>query len=628
VGAERDDSFAGAAYLFNTGAAYVFGRDEGGAGNWGQVNKLTASDAEDADFFGVSVAVSGDTVVAGAYQETTLGSAAGAAYVFDLQLPKPTATPTPTPCPTGKVPADSGCGTPTPTITPNPGPGVIERVGDVTSYSGMAISDDGRFVAFRGAVVDRKSGTAQPLPGDGKGSLAMSGDGRYVAFASHAVLVPEDDTVTQDVYVFDRELASYELVSGASDGSSGNESSGSWDDIAISADGRFVAFSSRASDLVPDDTNICFDKPCQDVFVRDRLLGTTERVSVASDGTEGDARSGDFGVSISADGRFVAFDSGATNLVPDGGQGVYVRDRDTDDDGLYDEPGAVETVLVTEQGIWPAISDDGRFVAYRSWDGTDNIVLNDRQNETTTVIAQAGFLASGTAFDLSGDGRYLAFATHLPQVPEDTNGFVDVYLYDRLAATNELLSVAKDGSLGNNDSAASFKLENLAVIALTPDARYAAFPSGATNFLPGEGAGVFVAGAALLGIEDTDGDGCSDEQELGPQASLGGQRDPESFWDFFDVPVGDPAARDRRVNVLDIGAVIVRFGSARETPPTKEEALAEALSPPPPAPAYHAASDRGGPIPGQDLWNLLPPDGSINIIDIGAVVVQFGHTCA
>ncbi len=157
----------------------------------------------------------------------------------------------------------------------------------------------------------------------------------------------------------------------------------------------------------------------------------------------------------------------------------------------------------------------------------------------------------------------------------------------------------------------------------------AAFESGATNFVPGEDEwGIFVAATSVLGIVDTDGDGCRNKQELGPQEALGGRRDPESFWDFFDVPTGEPAERDRRVNVIDIGAVVTRFGSVRETPPTKEEALAEAMSPPPAAPAYHAASDRGGPIPGQELWNLLPPDGSINIADVAAVVVQFGHTCA
>ena len=75
-------------------------------------------------------------------------------------------------------------------------------------------------------------------------------------------------------------------------------------------------------------------------------------------------------------------------------------------------------------------------------------------------------------------------------------------------------------------------------------------------------------------------------------------------------------------------AVVTRFGTVSDPPLTKQEALAEAITAPPDLTSYHAAFDRGRPIPGQELWNLLPPDGSINAIDIGELVVQFGHTCA
>lgn len=131
------------------------------------------------------------------------------------------------------------------------------------------------------------------------------------------------------------------------------------------------------------------------------------------------------------------------------------------------------------------------------------------------------------------------------------------------------------------------------------------------------------ASAKLL---DSDGDGCTDAQEFGPQVSLGGQRNPNNFWDFFDVPVGE-LPRNQAVDAFDIGAVVLRFGAFVEPPPTKTEALAQALSAPADMTSYHAAYDRGGPIPGQNLWNLLAPDGAINAFDIGAVVVQFGHTC-
>ena len=136
-----------------------------------------------------------------------------------------------------------------------------------------------------------------------------------------------------------------------------------------------------------------------------------------------------------------------------------------------------------------------------------------------------------------------------------------------------------------------------------------------------------------LGDPDTDDDGCMDGQELGSIPSLGGQRNPTYFWDFFDVWTPDPDnpggyARDKVINIIDIGAIVLRFGSESVPPPTKEEALAEALTAPPDMTSYHAAFDRGGVIPGEDLWDLLPPDGAINILDIGAAVIQFSHTCA
>ena len=133
--------------------------------------------------------------------------------------------------------------------------------------------------------------------------------------------------------------------------------------------------------------------------------------------------------------------------------------------------------------------------------------------------------------------------------------------------------------------------------------------------------------AAQTGGGDDDGDGCSNIRELGPDPTLGGMRDPNYFWDFMDVWTGLPAARDQSVTVGDIGAVVARFGAFQDPAPSKSEALAEAVTSPPVAPAYHASFDRGGPIPGQNLWNLQPPDGGISVVDIGSVVAQFGHSC-
>jgi hypothetical protein len=124
-----------------------------------------------------------------------------------------------------------------------------------------------------------------------------------------------------------------------------------------------------------------------------------------------------------------------------------------------------------------------------------------------------------------------------------------------------------------------------------------------------------------LSAADDDLDGCSEKQEFGSYAVLGGQRDPSNRWDFFDVPTGAPPARDRVVSGGDIAAVVARFG-------TFGDPGDDPLSPPPTAPAYHTAFDRGGVMAGGDLWDQLPPNGSISSADIGAVVAQFGHSCA
>ena len=118
---------------------------------------------------------------------------------------------------------------------------------------------------------------------------------------------------------------------------------------------------------------------------------------------------------------------------------------------------------------------------------------------------------------------------------------------------------------------------------------------------------------------DADDDGCTDEQELGTIPALGGLRNPKSFWDFFDTPTGTPPERDRRVNIVDIGAIVLHFG-------TSGDPGIDPLSAPP-ASGYHTAFDRSQAAEGGDPWDLGPPDGSINIIDIAAVVIQFGHTC-
>ena len=201
-------------------------------------------------------------------------------------------------------------------------------------------------------------------------SPSISADGRFVAFTSLASnIVPGDTNNTFDIFVRDRLTNTTTRVSVDSAGNQGNSFSNS---PSISADGRFVAFTSEASNIVPGDTN---SKP--DIFVRDRLTNTTTRVSVDSAGNQGN--DGSNSPSISADGRFVAFNSDASNLVPEDTNGyrdIFVRDTLTNTTTL------VSVDSAGNQGNFfsftPSISADGRFVAFSSF--ASNIVPGDTNN--------------------------------------------------------------------------------------------------------------------------------------------------------------------------------------------------------------------------------------------------------
>jgi Tol biopolymer transport system component len=178
--------------------------------------------------------------------------------------------------------------------------------------------------------------------------------------------VPGDTNNNSDIFVHDRKTGTTERVSVDSAGNQGNSFS---EGASVSRDGRFVAFTSVASNLVPGDTN-----GRSDIFIHDRKTGTTERVSVDSAGNQGNTSS--FQPSISRDGRFVAFRSLASNLVPgdtNNNSDIFVHDRKT---------GITERVSVDSAGNQandsssePSISRDGRFVAFQSFDS--NLVPGD-----------------------------------------------------------------------------------------------------------------------------------------------------------------------------------------------------------------------------------------------------------
>jgi hypothetical protein len=334
------------------------------------------------------------------------------------------------------------------------------------------------------ATTDRMSVASDGTQGNGDSDRAgISADGRYVAFESVASnLVPGDANAASDIFVRDRNNGATERVSLSGSGQQANgDSYGS----AISADGRYVAFRSQASNLVSGDTNGVLDE-----FVYDRQSGTVERVSVDSAGAQANGASG--GISISADGRYVAFLSNASNLVSgdtNGNWDVFVYDRGT---------GTTQRVSVSSTGTqgngdcdYPQISDDGRYVAFRSaasnlvqgdTNGVADIFVHDLQTGATERVSvdTGGAQANGESLGptISGDGRFVAFRSAASNlVPGDTNGVSDVFLHDTQAATTARISVASDGAQGNGDSYGP---------AISSDGGFVAYRSAASNLVPGD----------------------------------------------------------------------------------------------------------------------------------------------
>jgi Tol biopolymer transport system component len=277
---------------------------------------------------------------------------------------------------------------------------------------------------------------------------SVSLDGRYVAFYSAADnLVSVDTNHDWDVFVHDAQTMRVTRVSISSDGAQGDGFSGF---PSISQDGRYVAFSSSANNLVPDDTN-----GFQDIFVHDRLTGRTVRASTASDGTQGNE--GSFLASLSGNGRYVAFVSLANNLVQgdtNGLQDVFVHDCQT---------GRTTRISVTSQGgqaagpsDTPAMSANGRYAAFRSLarnlvpndtNGVQDIFVHDLETGRTTRVSVAsdGTQANGPSgfHAISADGRYVAFESLAGNLTAgDTNGCWDIFVHDCQTGHTTRASVA------------------------------------------------------------------------------------------------------------------------------------------------------------------------------------------
>ncbi len=345
---------------------------------------------------------------------------------------------------------------------------------------------------WAGVVTERISLTS--FGGSANGAswgASISDDAQYVAFYSGAGnLVVGDTNGFHDVFVRDRLFGTIQLISRSSTGVLGNDHSLYPD---LSEDGRYVAFCSMASNLVSGDTN-----GFMDVFVRDLEADTTRRVSVTNVGGQANEKS--VWCAISEDGRYVVFQSEATNVISGevfGWPGIYLAD-------LNSPTASVQAVSVTETGespnetsVKPNISADGRYVVYRSWaddlvvgdtNGFSDVFLRDMVGETTERISVADLTGVQGDGETAGqpaitpDGRYVVFASYASNlVANDTNGKCDVFLRDRQLDRTERISVSSAESQGNDESGG----ESL-MMAVSPDGRYVTFASLASNLVVGD----------------------------------------------------------------------------------------------------------------------------------------------
>jgi Tol biopolymer transport system component len=353
---------------------------------------------------------------------------------------------------------------------------------------------------------------------------ALSADGRWIAFVSDADnLVPNDTKRYLDIFLRDLAAGTNALVSVATNGSCGN---GPSSELVLTPDGRYVAFSSWANNLVPGDNN-----SNQDVFIRDLQCGTTSLVSVDGGGTVS-GNQDSYIPQIGADGRFVLFRSKASNLAAGSftGENLFLRDTQAGITYALTTAGVVSAAM-TPDGLWVAfvdaagasagniyvwdslaaarvftnnagtglssvgISPDGNRVAFCGGSGTHSVWIWDRlvksnhqvfsggmtptrpalrfsaagqclvftaytnqlycydSSSDSTVLVSKNYLTSSFANaacdspDISADGRFIAYRSKADDlVPGDTNGMSDIFLYDRKTGLNTLLTFNRAGS--------------------------------------------------------------------------------------------------------------------------------------------------------------------------------------
>ena len=415
------------------------------------------------------------------------------------------------------------------------------------SSNNSRISDDGRFVAFRSNaantsiaqsnnlirrssrpnddywgdvfVHDRLTGFTSLVSVNSNGDRAdndswdpdLSENGRYVVFTSSATNLDVCDLMSGcniGVYMHDNVSGQTWRVSKANDG--GQEDSNSWVP-SVSGDGRYVAFESNSSNLIPGDTN-----NESDIFVFDAVTGQMTRISESSDGGQGNA--GSYNPSISSNGHYVTFESFADNLVGNDDNNYC----DTDYDYIYDDncsdvfvhdlqTGQTSLVSLSSSGIQgndlsnnPSISGDGLIITFVSY--SDNLVIGDNNNfcyddyggvyddncpdifvhnqetgKTMRVsLSSSAIQSNGPSNNpyISSDGRFVTFESTADNlVSGDTNGKSDVFVRDRQLNKTYIVSISSSGIQGGDNSTNP---------SISYDGRFVAFDSKANNLVSGD----------------------------------------------------------------------------------------------------------------------------------------------
>ncbi|MBI2605519.1 MAG: PD40 domain-containing protein [Deltaproteobacteria bacterium] len=392
------------------------------------------------------------------------------------------------------------------------GTAVAAGFSDGNSYSSV-VSADGRWVAFESDannlvpgngdsqqhiyLRDRQSGSTRRItnrldgkPADQPCNLnGMSSDGRYILFDTYArglVDLPDppnhDRDYWQDGYVYDRLTGKTELVTITP---TGKRNLSMVFTQAISPDGRFVLF--YAWNNWDEDYN----RGTEQVYVRDRVLGTTERVSLAFDGGATNRHS--IANSISADGRYVVYSSEASNILPNDKNefhDVFLYDRQLAKTYLVSKTS--EDVSGNGHSVGGLISPDGRYVAYYTMASniiagdtneiTDVAIYDRETGQTMGVLTSRGGAGGSWPFraqDFAFGGGKIFFSFCQDLAPGDTNKTCDIYSYDLLSGEIRQESLGPGGIQGNSEWGP-------ALYSVSPDGRFLTYAIDSTNFVPGD----------------------------------------------------------------------------------------------------------------------------------------------